>query len=108
MHSVQLDRALATKGLAVITVSLDESDDRAAALSFLQDAGASFDNLVSKFGASTKSADELGIRGEMPFCQLFDRKGQLRYQFSELPDGLTNGVVFSELDDRIRELLVEE
>ena len=108
MHTVQLNRELAAKGLAVVSVSLDEPEDEPAVLEFLRGAGANFDNLISKFGTSTESFDALDIRGDLPFYQLFDRSGQLRYQFAQDPDGLENGESFDQIDARVRELLAEK
>lgn len=104
-HTVKLFRELGAKGLAVISVSLDEAEAEPATLAFLEESGANFDNLISRFGVSTRSAEEFGIRGDVPFYQLYDRTGRLRYQLSAEPDGLEHGQPLTELDQRVRELL---
>ena len=80
-HTVQLDQQHRAQGLAVISVSMDEPADRDKVLQFLQAQNAAFDNLLGKYGVGAEFADAFGIRGEVPFYRLYDRRGQLRYQF---------------------------
>ena len=108
MHTVQLDRDNKDKGLAVISVSVDDPEDEPAVVEFLTSQEATFDNVISKFGVDTQTAEEFGFRGDVPFFQLFDRSGKLRYQFTPLPDGLENGETLDKIDQRVAELLAEK
>ena len=53
-HTVQLHAKYAASGLAVISVSLDEPSDEARVKTFLEKQGATFDNLLSKWEATTR------------------------------------------------------
>jgi hypothetical protein len=93
------------KGLAVISVSVDYPEDQSEVLEFLQSKGATFDNVISQFGSDAKTADEFEMPGGVPFYQLFDRSGRLRYQFSEFPEDLENGEHLDQIDNRVKEIL---
>ena len=106
-HTVQLSQDLEDKGLAVISVSLDDPEEKESVSKFLVSAGAAFDNVISKFGLSPETAEEFEFRGDAPFYQLFDRQGKLRFQFSPDPDELENGETLDMIDQRVQQLLAE-
>jgi thiol-disulfide isomerase/thioredoxin len=101
-HTVQLHRRLAERGLAVISVSLDDPDDRrAAALEFLVGQEAVFQNFISPYGAGTRSIDAFELEGPLPQMKLYDRQGRLRQTFG----GKSGTVDLRQLDQAVEELL---
>ena len=106
-HTVQLSREQRQRGLAVVSVSMDDPADEAKVRKFLQEQGAEFDNLLGKYGVGSEFAEAFEIRGEVPFYKLYDRSGRLRYQFSSDPSGLEHGEPIGRLDQRVKELLAE-
>jgi peroxiredoxin len=102
-----LSREFGDKGLAVISVSVDDPEDEAKVLDFLNSQDAAFDNLISQYGASIKSGEEFGFDGAVPLYQLFDRTGKMAYQFRPPPfyTDLENGEPVDRLDARVRQLL---
>jgi len=75
-------------------------------LAFLKHQRATFDNLLSRYGASEKSFDVLNIKtGALPYYLLYDRHGQLR---EDLGSGArTEGIKPEELDKEVEQLLAE-
>jgi hypothetical protein len=95
------------KDLHLVTVSIDDADQMNDVKDFLAEQKAGGDNLISKFGLDTKSEEEFNIVGGLPLYKLYDRKGELRYQFSLFPDDLERGQHMDQLDARVAELLAE-
>ena len=106
-HIVQLYEKHADDGLAVISLSIDFPEDEPQVRKFLAVKHAAFENLLSRFGNGSQSAEELEFDGVVPFYKLFDRQGRLRYQFSDFPDQLENGEPLENVDRRVEELLNE-
>lgn len=103
-HTVQLYRELAGRGLAVISVSLDDAENQQAAYEFLVSHQATFDNFIASRGASAKAFELLGIEGGgLPHLKLFDRSGKLR---KTLPEPFS-ALEAAEIDQAVRELLAE-
>ena len=76
----------AEKGLAVISVSVDDPDARESVHEFLTKHGAAFDNLLSRSGASDEAFTAFEIQsGAVPHYKLYDRKGKVRKQFDVDP-----------------------
>jgi len=75
-HTVELHEQLADRGLAVITVSLDDTDARDQVLAFLRRHNATTLNLISPHGAGTKSMDAFELPGPLPQLKFYDRQGQ--------------------------------
>lgn len=85
-HTVQLHAKYAASGLAVISVSLDEPSDEARVKTFLEKQGATFDNLLSKWGGDDPSFENFDIRtGTIPHYKLYDRDGKLVETFTVDP-----------------------
>lgn len=81
-HTVALHRELAGRGLAVISVSLDDPEEEPDVLEFLTAQRAAFENLRADSGASSRSATAFAIEnGTIPYVQLYDRAGKLRKTF---------------------------
>jgi thiol-disulfide isomerase/thioredoxin len=84
-HTVELYRKYAQRGLAVVSVSLDEPEDEPQVRAFLTDVGASFDNLLNKYGTGTKATEAFGLAGAVPYYRVYDRSGELRREFGVEP-----------------------
>ena len=98
----------ADQGLAVISLSIDDLHKEKTVREFLARQGATFDNLASKFGSGTESAEVFDLRGGVPLYKLYDRQGKLRYQFGGDPEGLEGGKPIDQIDRRVEELLKEK
>ena len=100
-HTVALSRELADRGLAVVSLSLDDADDEPEVVRFLTANRATFENLRAGTGASPESATAFGIEnGAIPFLQLYDRAGKLRKTFPA-------PVKPAEVEKAVRQLLAE-
>jgi thiol-disulfide isomerase/thioredoxin len=77
-HTVKMHQELASRGLAVMTVSFDDPDSKADAEQFLKEANATFPNYQCNLGDSVKSMDayQIGDAG-IPHYKLYDREGKL-------------------------------
>ncbi|NLF70811.1 MAG: redoxin domain-containing protein [Candidatus Anammoximicrobium sp.] len=85
-HTVQLHAKYAARGLTVVSVSLDEPEDEASVRRFLEQQGATFDNLLSRWGGDDPSFEHFDIRaGTIPHYKLYDRDGQVVETFSVDP-----------------------
>lgn len=107
-HTVERSQRFGSNGLSVISVSMNEPADREGVLAFLQRANAQFDHLITEYGAGSAFVDAFDLRGDLPLYRLYDRKGVLRYSFSEDPEGIENGETIDRIDQRIEQLLAEE
>jgi thiol-disulfide isomerase/thioredoxin len=82
-HAVELHRRYADRGLAVVTVSLDDPDNDAAVRKFLVGQKATMENFLSSYGISPAAFDALGIAdGSLPHVRLYDRQGKLQRTFA--------------------------
>jgi thiol-disulfide isomerase/thioredoxin len=88
-HTVELQREYGGQGLAVITVSLDdtEQEDQDKVLKFLKDNRATSENLHSRFGGSDEAIQRFKIPEAIPHLRLYDRSGKLRRAFPEYKNG---------------------
>ncbi len=81
-HHVELHRRLASQGLVVISVSVDDPADRPAVLEFLKSQEATFANFISLYGTSEQTIQRFQIPGgAVPHLKLYDRKGNLSATF---------------------------
>jgi thiol-disulfide isomerase/thioredoxin len=77
-HTVELSEQYADRGLVVVSLSMDDPDQRAAVLERLQSNGATFDNFISRYGGSDQSAEAFGLEDLiLPKYRLYDRSGQI-------------------------------
>ena len=96
-QTVQLSRRYADRPVRVVSVSLDDPDDRGEVLEFLQTEGAKFLNLISAYGGSPESVTQFEISsGAIPHYKLYDKAGELRHQFEGHSE---------EIEQRVEELL---
>jgi thiol-disulfide isomerase/thioredoxin len=84
-HTVELHRKYAERGLAVVSVSLDEPEAEPQVREFLRRQGASFDNLLSAYGSGVKAIEAFGLAGSVPCFRVYDRSGKLRHEFAVDP-----------------------
>jgi thiol-disulfide isomerase/thioredoxin len=81
-HTVELQRRLANRGLVVISVSMDDPDNRNAVLRFLCDHRATFENYISRYGVGSEGFEAFDVSdGALPHLKLYDRDGRLRKTF---------------------------
>ncbi len=106
-HTVELHNKLVAEGLAVISVSCDADRQQAAALAFLKDSGATFENVRSQFGADEETYAGFEIEGgAIPYYKLYDRTGQLRQVFGV--DATTDKpFTHADIEAKLHELLAE-
>ncbi len=82
-HTVDLHGKYADRGLAVVSVSLDDPDNRSAVHAFLVRKGATFDNFISRYGVGPESFEVFQIDdGAVPHLKLYGRDGRLRKVFA--------------------------
>jgi thiol-disulfide isomerase/thioredoxin len=78
-HTVQLSRKFDPAEVAVVSVSMDEPSDQESVQAFLQDAGAEFENLISKYGVGQEGFEAFEITdGAIPHYKVYDQAGELR------------------------------
>jgi thiol-disulfide isomerase/thioredoxin len=104
-HTVKLHQELGGKGLAVVSVSMNDPEDEAEVLAKLKEFGATFENLLGHEGGDTDSLKAFGVDAGLPFYKLYDRKGQLRHNLADTdPD---QPLSTDDVDARVDELLEE-
>jgi len=82
-HLAELQRRLADRDLAVISVSMDDVDSREAVLAFLRDRRAAPENFISRYGLGSEGFEAFDIGdGALPHLKLYDRDGRLQKTFS--------------------------
>jgi thiol-disulfide isomerase/thioredoxin len=84
-HTVHVSRAFPKDQLAVISVSLDDPENRDAALAFLQKHEARFENLLSAEGV-VESMEIFDIDAGIPHYKIYDRAGNLAKAITPGPD----------------------
>jgi len=103
-HTVALHKRLAGEGLIVMSVSLDDPSMESAVREFLQAHGATFENFISRHGASPESTQAFGIKNDtLPFFKLYDRNGRLQKTL-----GGGTRVEAEEIERAVEELLHQE
>jgi thiol-disulfide isomerase/thioredoxin len=81
-HAVELHKRFGDRGLAVITVSLDDPDNRAAVSKFLDQNGPTLENYLAVYGVGPAAFTAFHIDdGALPHLRLYDRQGKLRRAF---------------------------
>jgi thiol-disulfide isomerase/thioredoxin len=81
-HTVELWHKYHGRGLDVISLSFDDAEQIGSVRKFLAENGATFENLISKVGASEESAEEFDFDGALPHYVLYDREGQVAERIS--------------------------
>ena len=102
-HTVKLHRIGHELGLRVITVSLDNPALKTQVHRFLKSQNATSANLIAASGGSSEVLREFDIPdGAIPHFKLYDRGGDLRYQWTG-----AGAAVNKDIHMRILELLSE-
>jgi thiol-disulfide isomerase/thioredoxin len=82
-HAVELHERFGDRGLAVVTVSLDDPGSRSAVQNFLARRGATTENRLSTYGIGSAAFEAFNIPdGAIPCVRLYDRQGKLRRTFA--------------------------
>jgi thiol-disulfide isomerase/thioredoxin len=77
-HTVELSARYSDRGLVVISLSMDDPENQPNVLKALQHNRATFDNFISRYGGSDKSAEAFGLEDlVLPKYRLYDRNGEI-------------------------------
>ena len=101
-HTVELSEQYADRGLVVISLSMDDIEQEAVVLQRLESNNATFDNFISRYGGSDKSADAFGLEDLiLPKYRLYDRAGRIHKTLRSSEGPLTA----EDVDRAVEELL---
>jgi thiol-disulfide isomerase/thioredoxin len=103
-HTVILHDTYKDRGLAVISVSMNEPSEEPQVREFLEGQGARFKNLLSKYGGGTEAIDAFGLPGPVPCYRVYDRAGELRHEFAVDPSA-ERQFTPEDIEAALRELL---
>jgi len=104
-HLVELYERFSERGLVVMSVSMDDSEDEPAARAFLHEQEASFPNFISRYGTSSDGFEAFAIEdGSVPFYRLYNRQGELVRTFSSGGEQIDS----AELDKAVESALAEQ
>lgn len=84
-HTVELAAKFRERGLAVVSVSMDNPSSEPQVRAFLEQHEARFDNLLSSYGSPVAATKAFGLPGPVPCYRVYDREGALRRAFSVDP-----------------------
>jgi len=84
-HTVEMHRKYGDRGLAAVSVSLDEPESEPQVREFLRRQGAIFENLLSEYGGGVKAIEAFGLSGAVPCYRVYDRSGELHREFAVDP-----------------------
>jgi thiol-disulfide isomerase/thioredoxin len=84
-HTVELHHKYADRGLAVVSVSLNDAEEEPQVREFLTQQNADFENLLSEYGSGVKSIERFGLPGPVPCYRVYDREGKLVREFTVDP-----------------------
>jgi len=84
-HTVELAEKLRERGLAVVSVSMDNPSAEPQVRAFLEKQGARFDNLLSSYSSPVTATKEFGLPGPVPCYRVYDRTGRLQREFAVDP-----------------------
>ena len=62
---------------------MDDPEDEAQVLNFLEKQGAAFDNLISTYGIGEKAAIAFDMDGAVPHYKIYDRNGSVVRTFND-------------------------
>lgn len=107
-HMVELAAQFPAEDVVFLSVSLDETSDQQQVERQLGQFGAGeMINLLSELDP-TSAFEAYDIRAGIPNYKLYDRSGDVRYEFALQQDDKLNLLSADELDAKLRELLVAE
>ncbi len=93
------------QGFTVLTVSMNEPQEKTAVDAFLRRQNAAMDNLLTEYGAGAAFVEAFEIPGEIPYYLLIDQNGTIRHRFSGEPQGMKDCEGLDRIPARIEELL---
>lgn len=93
------------QGFSVLTVSMNEPQERETVHAFLKRQNAAMDNLLTEYGAGGTFVSAFDIPGEIPYYLLIDQNGKIRHRFSGQPEGMKDCEGIDRIPERIEELL---
>lgn len=103
-HTVELAKKYRDRGLAVLTVSFDDPEDKEAVLAYLQKYEAVTENYLAKYGASSQSVEAFAItNGALPHFKLFDRQGNFRKEFASGGNPITPEMIEAAVEELLNE-----
>ncbi len=103
-HTVELQRRLADRGLAVISVSMDDAANRDAVLRFLRGHRATFENFISRYGVGSEGFDAFDVSdGALPHLKIYDRNGRLRRTFTSGGQTLAPATIDAAVGELLRQ-----
>jgi thiol-disulfide isomerase/thioredoxin len=107
-HTGELAKTAGPRGLAVITVSLDDAERAEAAAATVRGrAGDSPEHFISSLGGGPAAMEAFEIgSGSAPHYKLFDRTGKLRHVF-EVDPAAEKQFTTADIDAAIEQLLSE-
>jgi thiol-disulfide isomerase/thioredoxin len=84
-HTVQFANKMRKRGVAVVSVSMDNPSAEPQVRAFLEKQGAWFDNLLSSYGSPVTATKAFGLPGPVPCYRVYDRDGRLHREFGVDP-----------------------
>jgi thiol-disulfide isomerase/thioredoxin len=84
-HTVELAAKYRDRGLAVVSVSMDNPTAEPHVRAFLEKQGARFDNLLSGYSSPVEATKAFELPGPVPCYRIYDRGGELIKQFGVDP-----------------------
>jgi thiol-disulfide isomerase/thioredoxin len=103
-HTVELHRRLADRGLAVISVSMDDTEKQQPVLNFLRSHQASFENFISRYGVGSEGFDAFRISdGALPHVKFYDRNGRLQKTFASGGESLAAEKIEAAVDELLKQ-----
>ena len=103
-HTVELADKLRERGLAVVSVSMDNPSAEPHVRAFLEKQGARFDNLLSSYSSPVTATKEFGLPGPVPCYRVYDREGRLHREFAVDPRAAKQFTT-ADIDAAVEELL---
>lgn len=86
-HTVEWHTKYRKNGLVVITMCMDDKDDKADALEFLQKKKAACVNLMSSDGGEEEAMKKYGVNGgAIPHYKVYNRRGTEAHTFGADPE----------------------
>ncbi|MCI0332512.1 MAG: TlpA family protein disulfide reductase [Planctomycetes bacterium] len=84
-HTVEIANRLRDRGLAVVSVSMDNPSAEPQVQAFLEKQNARFDNLLRSYSSPVTATKAFGLPGPVPCYRVYDRKGELHREFGVDP-----------------------
>jgi thiol-disulfide isomerase/thioredoxin len=84
-HTVELAKNLRDRGLAFVSVSMDNPTNEPQVRTFLEKQNAHFDNLLSRYGSPVDATKAFSLPGPVPCYRVYDRDGKLHREFAVNP-----------------------